>query len=90
MTKHFIKPTLLALPLVLAGCLSETEERTLGGGAIGAGTGFIAGTILGFGDGWLAVSTLAGATAGALIARNSRTNECAYADGTGGYTTGAC
>lgn len=90
MRRQLIKPTLLALPLVLAGCLSETEQQQLGGAAIGAGSGFIAGTLLGFGDGWVAVSTLAGAAAGTLIATNRARNECAYADGSGGYRTGAC
>ncbi|MEL7255552.1 MAG: glucose-6-phosphate isomerase [Pseudomonadota bacterium] len=90
MRRHFLKPTLLALPLVLAGCLSSNEQQVLGGAAIGAGSGFIAGTLLGFGSGWVAVTTLAGAAAGTLIATNSQRNECAYADGNGGYVTRRC
>lgn len=90
MYRHSVKPALLACPIILAGCLSPTEERQVGGAALGAGTGFIAGTILGLDDGWLAASTLAGAAAGTLIATNSARNECAYADGRGGYTTGPC
>ncbi|MEM6589975.1 MAG: glucose-6-phosphate isomerase [Pseudomonadota bacterium] len=90
MRRHFVKPTFLALPIVLAGCLSETEQQQLGGAAIGAGSGFIAGTLLGFGSGWVAVTTLAGAAAGTLIATNRARNECAYADGSGGYITRSC
>ena len=90
MARHFIKPSLLILPLILAGCLSPVQERQVGGAAIGAGTGFIAGTILDLDDGWLAATTLAGAAAGTLIATNTARNECAYADGQGGYTTGTC
>lgn len=88
--RHPRTSLLLVLPMVLAGCLNDTQERQLGGAAIGAGTGFIAGTLLGFGDGWVAASTLAGAAAGTLIATNSARNECAYADGQGGYRTGPC
>ena len=86
----YLKPTCLILPFILAGCLSPAEERQVGGAAIGAGSGFIAGTILGLDDGWLAATTLAGAAAGSVIATNSARNECAYADGQGGYTTGPC
>ena len=90
MYRHAVKPSLLTLPLILAGCLSPQQDRQIGGAAIGAGTGFIAGTILDLDDGWLAASTLAGAAAGTLIASNTARNECAYADGRGGYTTGPC
>ncbi|MEO0372369.1 MAG: glucose-6-phosphate isomerase [Pseudomonadota bacterium] len=90
MRRHLIKPTLFALPLVLAGCLSSTEQQQLGGAAIGAGSGFIAGMLLGFGSGWVAVTTLAGAAAGTLIATNNARKECAYADGSGGYVTRSC
>ncbi len=90
MYRQTAKLTLLAIPLALAGCLSATEERQVGGAAIGAGSGFIAGTLLGLNDGWLAVSTLAGAAAGTVIATNTARNECAYANGRGGYTTGPC
>lgn len=90
MYRHALKPAFLTLPLILAGCLSPQQDRQIGGAAIGAGSGFIAGTILGLDDGWLAASTLAGAAAGTLIATNTARNECAYADGRGGYTTGPC
>jgi uncharacterized protein YcfJ len=85
-----IQIALLSLPIALAGCLSPQAERQVGGAAIGAGTGFIAGTILDLDDGWLAASTLAGAAAGTLIATNTARNECAYATGDGGYRTEAC
>ncbi len=84
------KLTLLAIPLILSGCLSSVQEAQVGGAAIGAGTGFVAGKIFDLDDGWLAAATVAGAAAGTLIATNAQTNECAYADGNGGYTTQAC
>lgn len=78
--------------LVLAGCdsLSDDQSQDIGAGLFGAGAAAIVATALDANAGWTIVAAAAGAAAGVLIARNSRTNECAYADGQGGYTTRAC
>lgn len=74
--------------LVLAGCEDLTQEQQ--GAIFGAGAGAIVAQAFDANLGWTVVTAAAGAAAGALIARNTRTNECAYADGRGGYVTQPC
>lgn len=77
--------------LALAGCTMTTEqERMLVGGAIGAGAGLLTASALGASRNWTVISTLAGAAAGTLVARNRATGECAYAVGDGTFRTGPC
>jgi len=76
--------------LILAGCIDTSDNRELTGAAIGAGTGLIGAAIFDANAGWTVISTLAGATAGTLIARNTRTDQCAYANGDGTYRTVPC
>ncbi len=76
--------------LMLAGCIDTSDNRELTGAAIGAGVGLIGATVFDANAGWTVLSTLAGAAAGTLIARNTRTNECAYSNGDGTYRTVPC
>lgn len=80
----------LLTSLALAGCMETTSNRELTGAAIGAGAGLIAATVFDANAGWTVASTLAGASAGSLIARNTRTNECAISNGDGTYRTVRC
>ena len=77
---------LLALP----GCLTPQQKRQVGGALIGSGLGFITAKAFDAGSDWVVVSTLAGAAAGTLVARNTANNTCAYATGDGRYRQGAC
>ena len=74
--------------LILAGCADLTEEQQAA--IFGAGAGAVVAQAFDANLGWTVVTAAAGAAAGALIARNSRTNECAYSDGQGGYVTRSC
>lgn len=74
--------------LVLAGCEDLTQEQQAA--IFGAGAGAVVAQAFDANLGWTVVTAAAGAAAGALIARNSRTNECAYSDGRGGYVTRSC
>lgn len=76
--------------LALAGCIDTSDNRELTGAAIGAGVGLIGAAVFDANAGWTVVSTLAGAAAGTLIARNTRTNQCAYSNGDGTYRTVPC
>jgi uncharacterized protein YcfJ len=78
--------------LAISGCADMTRQQQdqAAAGAIGATAGVIGAKILGADSGWTAVGALAGAAAGALIARNQQTGQCAYADGQGGYYTAPC
>lgn len=88
MTRHLIVASLTSL--TLAGCIDTSENRELSGAAIGAGAGLVGAAVFDANPGWTVISTLAGAAAGTLVARNTRTDECAYANGDGTYRTVPC
>jgi osmotically inducible lipoprotein OsmB len=85
------KPAIaLIAALGLSACMSTTEQQQVLGGVIGGAAGVAGASLLDLGDGWVTVAGVAGATAGTIIARNRAQNQCAYADGRGGYTRGPC
>jgi hypothetical protein len=81
-----------ATSLILAGCadMTDDQERQVGGALIGGSLGLITAKALGADNDWVAVTTLAGAAAGALVARNTATGQCAYARGDGTYYRAPC
>ncbi len=77
--------------MALAGCDQMTQtERTVVGGLAGAAVGLVTADFLRADPNWTILAVMAGATAGALVARNQRTNECAYAVGDGTYRVRPC
>ncbi|WP_297769797.1 glucose-6-phosphate isomerase [uncultured Roseovarius sp.] len=76
--------------LAFAGCIDTSDNREVTGAALGAGAGLIGAAVFDVNAGWTVLSTLAGAAAGTLIARNTRSNQCAYANGDGTYRTVPC
>ena len=71
---------LFAIGLGLAGCNSDSaDQRTLGGAAIGAGTGAVIGGVTGGGRG-AAIGAAVGGVAGAVIGRATTPNNCLYRD----------
>lgn len=85
-------PVLAAVAaLGLAACDGMTpQERMVVGGLAGAATGLIAADVLNADRNWTIIAALGGAAAGALVARNSVTGQCAYATGDGRYYTAPC
>ena len=88
MTRSLILASLASL--TLAGCIDTRDNRELTGAALGAGAGLIGAAVFDANAGWTVASTLAGAAAGTLIARNTRTDQCAYSNGDGTYRTVPC
>lgn len=81
----------LGLALSVAGCNTESQsQRTLGGAAIGAGTGALVGVATGGGGRGAAIGALAGGAAGALIGRATTPNNCIFQDVNGRRFTGPC
>ena len=81
--KSLAIPVLVVLGLLLAACTTDSQsDRTIGGAAIGAGTGAAIGAIAGGGRG-AAIGAIAGGVGGALIGRATTPNNCIYrrADG---------
>ncbi len=76
--------------LTLAGCMDARDERILTGAVIGAGAGFITAKVFDADSDWVVLTALTGAAIGALVARNTRTNECAYNNGDGRYRVRRC
>jgi osmotically inducible lipoprotein OsmB len=80
-----------ASTVFLAGCEGMTsQERMVVGGLAGAAVGVVAADVLRADRNWTIIAALAGATAGALVARNQQTGECAYARGDGTYVVRPC
>ena len=80
-----------AAAIAVSGCNMTTQEQEqVAAGIMGAGIGAVGAKILNADDGWVWAAAAAGAATGVLLARNSRTKECAYSDGRGGYYTAPC
>jgi len=80
MTFRPIAAGLLCATLGLAAC-DEQTTNTVGGAAAGAGIGMVSAQLLGASDAWTVAAGAAGASAGALYARNRSTGNCAFYTG---------
>lgn len=74
---------ILAISVAVFGCagMSDTQQRTLSGAAIGAGGGALVGAIGGDAALGAAVGAAAGAGGGYLYDRNQKSKEAAYNEG---------
>jgi osmotically inducible lipoprotein OsmB len=74
---------ILSISLALAGCagMSDTQQRTLSGGAIGAGAGAVVGAIAGNTALGAAVGAAGGAAGGYLYDRYEKTKQTEYQKG---------
>lgn len=90
--KHRLATLATTAALALAGCadMTQQQQNQVAAGLFGAGAGAVGAKILGADEGWVWAAAAAGAAAGALLASNPRTGECAYSDGQGGYYTAPC
>lgn len=82
MNKLFMFLT-LALVLTLSGCagMSQTEQRTLTGGAGGAAVGAIIGAIAGNAGMGAAIGAAAGTAGGFLYGKHKESEQRAYEEG---------
>jgi len=81
---------ILAVALFPACEDQGSENDVLAGAIAGAAIGYVTAEIIEADDDWQLLAILAGAAAGTLVARNHRTNRCAYARGNGRYYTRPC
>ena len=81
--KKIVLVLCLVVGIGLSGCsgMSSTQQRTLSGGAIGAGAGAIAGAISGNTGMGLAIGAAAGAAGGYLYDQHEKSKEDAYKRG---------
>lgn len=81
----------LAGTLALSACDDMSgREQMLFGGLLGATFGVITAEALDADPDWVIIGALVGAAAGMLVARNHKTNRCAYAHGGGRYRVRRC
>jgi len=73
----------LVISLALGGCagMSDTEQRTLSGGAVGAGAGAIVGAIAGHTAWGAAIGAAGGIAGGFLYDRYEKSKEAEYQRG---------
>ncbi|MFN4098988.1 MAG: glycine zipper 2TM domain-containing protein [Pararhodobacter sp.] len=88
--KSFVLATAAVATMGLGACTMSQNERTAVGGLAGAAGGLVLADAFGANPNWTIVAALGGAAAGALVARNTASNTCAYADGRGGYYEAPC
>ena len=74
---------ILIISLALGGCagMSDTEQRTLSGAAIGTAAGGVVGAVAGNTGLGLAVGAAAGAAGGYLYDNHEKSKEKAYEEG---------
>ena len=81
--KNVVVLLVMLLALGFSGCagMSDTEQRTLSGGAIGAGAGTVVGAISGHTFWGAAIGAAAGAAGGYLYDQDKKSKEAAYQQG---------
>jgi hypothetical protein len=85
-----ISAALFATVIAVSACEPTPQNQAALGAAFGGAAGFALAELVDANPEWTAVAVLGGAAAGAVVAQNQATSECAYADGRGGYYIAAC
>lgn len=81
--KNYTIVLILSVGLILGGCagMSDTQQRTLSGAAIGTGAGAVVGAIAGSAGWGAAIGAAAGAAGGYIYDKNQKSKEAAYQQG---------
>lgn len=81
--KRSVTAVILAISLAFAGCagMSDTEQRTLSGGAIGTGAGAIVGAIAGHTVWGAAIGAATSAAGGYLYDHHEKAKQAEYEKG---------
>jgi len=81
--KNYAIVLILSIGLTLGGCagMSDTQQRTLSGAAIGTGAGAVVGAIAGSAGWGAAIGAAAGAAGGYIYDKNQKSKEAAYQQG---------
>ena len=87
MSQRLIRFAAVAGLALLPAC---NEMSTSEGMIVGAALGYVTAQALEADHDWTIVAVLAGAAVGTLVARNSKTNRCAYARSNGRYYVEPC
>ncbi len=85
-----ISGALFAVVIAASACQPTPQNQAALGAVFGGAAGLALSELVGANPQWTAVAVLGGAAAGAVVAQNQATQECAYADGRGGYYIAPC
>ena len=85
-----ISAALFATVLAVSACQPTPQNQSALGAIFGGAAGLALSELVDANPQWTAVAVLGGAAAGAVVAQNQATRECAYADGRGGYYVAPC
>jgi hypothetical protein len=85
-----ISAALFATVIAVSACEPTPQNQTAMGAVFGGAAGFALSELVDANPEWTAVAVLGGAAAGAVLAQNEATNDCAYSDGRGGYYIAPC
>lgn len=85
-----ITAAMIAAALAVSACQPTPQNQAATGAVLGGAAGFALSELVDANSQWTAVAVLGGAAAGAVVAQNQATRECAYSDGRGGYYVAAC
>ena len=79
------------ISLALTACdMTPRQQDDLGGALVGAAIGVATASLFDADRNWVIIAGLAGAAIGTMVARNDRTDQCAYAVGDGTYRILPC
>jgi glucokinase len=81
---------LFATLTALAACQPTPQNQAATGAVLGGAAGLALSELVDANPQWTAVAVLGGAAAGSVVAQNQATQDCAYADGRGGYYIAPC
>ena len=85
-----ISGALVAVVIAASACQPTPQNQAALGAVFGGAAGLALSELVDANPQWTAVAVLGGAAAGAVVAQNQATQECAYADGRGGYYIAPC
>ncbi|MBF9059952.1 glucose-6-phosphate isomerase [Rhodobacterales bacterium HKCCSP123] len=85
-----ISGALFAVLIAASACQPTPQNQAALGAVLGGAAGLALSELVDANPQWTAVAVLGGAAAGAVVAQNQTTQECAYADGRGGYYIAPC
>ncbi|WP_299867393.1 YMGG-like glycine zipper-containing protein [uncultured Hoeflea sp.] len=88
--KKIVISTFAAVSLLAAAGCSTTEQRAVGGAAVGAGTGALIAAATGSSSRGVATGALIGGAAGALIGAATTPGMCRYRDAQGRIYEARC
>jgi hypothetical protein len=85
-----ITAALFSAVIAVSACQPTPQNQAALGAVVGGAAGLALSELVDANSNWRAVAVLGGAAAGAVVAQNQARNECAYADGRGGYYVAPC